>query len=485
MLLFASHFLSTFGDRMWEFSVAIFMLKIAPSSLSLVAMYGLFLVLSQLFSATYIGSWVNRTERLRAVRIAVFIQNIMTSGGACFVLVLLYNNAHMDNNWNGLNPGLVYFCIVMTLLFGMVGVVYSMARKIAVELDWVVVVCEGNENDLSSVTSTCKTIDLGCKVSGPILVGIIMSSNGPANAAFFIAVWNIVSAVFEMVMLQKIYNETPKLRLARTTKDVQKENCCKDFRTGWKVYRETPVFWAGLALSLCYGSVLTWGDTMIGYLITEGMQESVVATVRGIGEFVGLLGAVCFKIAQSKFGSKKVGMCAIWFQCITLFIGVICNISSTDQNAAIAMLIVGLICSRFGLWTFDLSVQVQIQKLVKEEHRGINGGVQEAMQNFFMIIPYVGAIILDTNAEYKALMLFSNFVILAAAISYTIHKRKQDRAALLPSNADIGAEEGSREGDSLTTFKSSSPLKKGGSTAGSGSTSPLKSGGDSSTNSPK
>ena len=59
--LYTSHFLSTWGQRMWEFAIGLIMLELYPSSLALVSTFGLVDGGVQIVSGAWLGSYVDRS----------------------------------------------------------------------------------------------------------------------------------------------------------------------------------------------------------------------------------------------------------------------------------------------------------------------------------------------------------------------------------------------------------------------------------------
>lgn len=60
LALYASHALSTWGQRMWEFAVGLVMLELYPSSLVLVSAFGLADGLAKVFSGSFVGSYIDK-----------------------------------------------------------------------------------------------------------------------------------------------------------------------------------------------------------------------------------------------------------------------------------------------------------------------------------------------------------------------------------------------------------------------------------------
>ena len=60
LAMYASHALSTWGQRMWEFAVGLIMLELYPSSLVLVSAFGLADGLAKVFSGSLVGSYIDK-----------------------------------------------------------------------------------------------------------------------------------------------------------------------------------------------------------------------------------------------------------------------------------------------------------------------------------------------------------------------------------------------------------------------------------------
>lgn len=85
--IYVSRALSNWGDRLWVFGIGIFMNKLMPSSLILVAILGFAQGLSVIILGPAIGGWVDRTKRLTASVTFLFIQNFMVVIN-CVILAL-------------------------------------------------------------------------------------------------------------------------------------------------------------------------------------------------------------------------------------------------------------------------------------------------------------------------------------------------------------------------------------------------------------
>jgi hypothetical protein len=67
-LLYLSRALTAWGDRLWSFGLGMFLFRIQPESLLLMAGYGLAKSLTSILLDAAIGAWIDRTGRLRLVK---------------------------------------------------------------------------------------------------------------------------------------------------------------------------------------------------------------------------------------------------------------------------------------------------------------------------------------------------------------------------------------------------------------------------------
>lgn len=64
-LLYLSRFLTAWGDRLWSFGLGMFLFRIRPENLFLMAGYGLARSLTSIVFDAALGAWIDRTGRLR------------------------------------------------------------------------------------------------------------------------------------------------------------------------------------------------------------------------------------------------------------------------------------------------------------------------------------------------------------------------------------------------------------------------------------
>ncbi|XP_067649629.1 ferroportin-like [Haliotis asinina] len=208
-LVYCSHFLSAWGDRMWAFGVGLFLIKISPESLQLTASYGLASGLSVLLMGALIGDWVDNTPRLKAAQLSLVLQNLFVALCAGVVYVNLTYHENFMTMWDGWLQKLASAVIIILAILANLA---SVARMIAVERDWVVEICGKDKDMLAKMTATLRRIDLATKILAPIATGQIMYFTEMRIGAVFIGGWNVVTVFLEYYLIWKVYNTVPSLR---------------------------------------------------------------------------------------------------------------------------------------------------------------------------------------------------------------------------------------------------------------------------------
>ncbi|XP_041367653.1 solute carrier family 40 member 1-like isoform X2 [Gigantopelta aegis] len=209
VLVYSTHFLSAWGDRMWSFGIGLFLIGISPDSLQLTAIYGLSRGISVLLFGAIVGDWVDNTPRLKVAQLSLVLQNVFVvlCAGVVYAFIMFKDDiAGMWDDW------LQRACYAVIILLSILSNLFSIARVIAVERDWIVEICGRDKDKLAHMTSSLRRIDLSTKIVAPIATGQIMTYAGLENGALFIGSWNLVSVFVEYFLVWKVYNAVPALK---------------------------------------------------------------------------------------------------------------------------------------------------------------------------------------------------------------------------------------------------------------------------------
>ncbi|KAL4189543.1 hypothetical protein AMTRI_Chr08g207640 [Amborella trichopoda] len=431
--LYVGHFLARWGARMWEFSVGLYMINVWPDSLLLAAIYGVVETASIALLGSNVGDWVNRMTYKQVLQGWLLTQNFsfMLAGGTVFAVL----------SCNGLkSTNFPIFMVLVSLIniAGAVGALSTLAGTILVEREWIVVISGSQSSEiLTQMNSVIRRIDLTCKLLAPVVTGFLISFISLKASAIAFALWTILSVWLEYWLLSSVYHGTPALikksrpeKTAKTNSD-DSLSCSLDLEergdsssleqrvhltgqnevhtskrgimtrllklptiAGWLVYTRQDVLIPGVALSLLYFTVLSFGTLMTATLEWEGIPAYVIGIARGISAMIGISATLLYPILHSHLSSLRTGLWSIWAQWSLLLVSIA---SLWVQNTYLSawMLMGGVASSRLGLWMFDLSVIQQMQDSVPEADRCVVGGVQNSLQSMMDLLGYVMGLIIS------------------------------------------------------------------------------------------
>ena len=466
---------SAWGDRMWNFAIGLYLIKLTPGSLRLAAIYGLAWTSFAIVFTPIIGVWIDHTPRIKVIRYSLLMQNLLVIVDAITLLVVF--------EWPPKSDGLMLFIYVVIIVFGASANVIAQGEKISIAKDWIVVVCKGNKTLLAESNALLRRIDLTVAIVSPIAVGFAMSIVSTYASIIFICMWDLFSFFAEYFLLLKVYKDIPELRFKNNNDEesvslLGKESSMetegrfvevksgfdvvgrlKSFIQGWHVYYKQDVFLAGLTLAMLYLTCLGFNAITTGYASSQGLTALSVSLCYAAGSLVGIFGTFLFPYMRLKLGVLKTGAIGSFSQLIMLMLCVVAiwapgspsllksanwysqnNTSVFSGNSklnnntlttqaplpkgfnytSIVLVMVGIILSRAGIWLLDLSVTQLQQENIPEHERGIVGGVQYALNEFFDLSHFIITIFLPRPNEFGYLTLISFGAITTSAIIFQI-----------------------------------------------------------------
>nr|XP_039252320.1 solute carrier family 40 member 1-like [Styela clava] len=215
-LIYISHFLSTWSDRMWKFAAALFLMDLASDSLLLPAIYGLSLAGSVLILGPMIGNMIDRSRRLPAARVGVISQDLAIV--ACAAVLLVNKLAVVPGDWY------LLFSKIAAVILGSIAHLAYTANRIIIEKDWIVVIADGDQALLTRLNSMLRRIDLFTKLIAPMVCGQIITLLSMTFGIAFVAGWNLISMIIEYIMLQIVYRNTPALARKKILQPIKDES---------------------------------------------------------------------------------------------------------------------------------------------------------------------------------------------------------------------------------------------------------------------
>ena len=187
--LYTSHFLSTWNSRVFEFGAVLFLANLFPDTLLYSSIYALGRAASAICLSPSVGSYIDRTERLKAVRVSIVGQRL-TVIVSSIVLWVMSIESILHYKW----LKLFLFGIVCSLACA--EKLCAVLNMIAVERDWVVVIAENTDCELETLDSQMRRIDLFCKLIGPLAIAFV---DGLSTR---VAIWTVMTLSGASVLVE-------------------------------------------------------------------------------------------------------------------------------------------------------------------------------------------------------------------------------------------------------------------------------------------
>ncbi|TNN03646.1 hypothetical protein fugu_000675 [Takifugu bimaculatus] len=350
-LIYVGHAMSTWGDRMWNFAVAVFLVELYGNSLLLTAVYGLVVAGSVLLLGAIIGDWVDRNPRLKVAQTSLVVQNTCVILCGILLMVVFQFKSQLVELYNG---WILTICYILVISIANIANLASTATSITIQRDWVVVVAGQDSNKLADMNATVRIIDQLTNILAPMLVGQIMAFGSHFIGCGFISGWNLCSMFVEYTLLWKVYKMTPALAVKAGQKEPQQQelkqlNVPKDLesgqspeessqplmneisvpndadspqkhgcfyqmteplrtvKSGWVAYYNQNIFFAGMSLAFLYMTVLGFDCITTGYAYTQGLNGSILSLLMGASAVMGICGTVAFTWIRKKCGLIRTG----------------------------------------------------------------------------------------------------------------------------------------------------------------------------------
>ncbi|KAJ5250675.1 hypothetical protein N7489_001085 [Penicillium chrysogenum] len=390
--LYISHTLSTWNSRMFEFGAVLFLASNFPGTLLYASIYALVRAFSAVALSSWLGAQVDHSDRLVAVR-----HSIVTLS---------------TDSW-ALTIGL----FAVQGLLACMEKLAATANTVAVERDWAIVISNSINVPRQDLNASMRRIDLFCKLLAPVFISLI-DSISTRYAIWTVFTLNTASVLVEYMAIAQVYQSVPALTKtqAPTTQadDINNESddahhsaspkvlhSLSESLAPWKEYIASPVFLASLALSLLYLTVLSFGATMVTYLLSTGFTSLQFA---------------CVAAAAVPF--------VAW---------------DSSSRFVAGTLIAGVALSRVGLWGFDLSVQFLVQENIQEHARARFSATEMALQNVFEMLSFASTIAFPLPAQFVYPVMISSGAVAVAAVCFAAYVRKE-RGHLLHRSRCMGGD---------------------------------------------
>ncbi|EKV10595.1 Iron-regulated transporter, putative [Penicillium digitatum PHI26] len=314
-----------------------------------------------------------------------------------------------------------------------------------------------NFDPMTDLNASMRRIDLFCKLIAPVFISLI-DSLSTQYAIWTVFTLNIASVLVEYMAIAQVYRSVPALTKMQSpapqADDLNSETAddphhhtsrsiLRSFPESlnpWKEYIASPVFLASFALSLLYLTVLSFGATMVTYLLHAGFTSLQVSYMRIGAVAAEISGTWTAPIIMNRIGPIRSGLWFLNWQFLCVAAAAVAFVSWDSGSQFVAgTLIVGVALSRVGLWGFDLSVQFLVQEKIHEHARARFSATEMALQNVFEMLSFASTIAFPLPAQFGYPVLISAGAVAVAAVCFAAYVRKE-RGHLLHRVRCMGGE---------------------------------------------
>eukprot|EP01084_Bolivina_argentea_P020336 37821_1 len=432
ILLYTSHFLQRFGDRLWQFAVPLLLTELFINTLFPQALMKFCNHAAVFIVMPFFGAWIDTSNRLYVVTTTIWVQNLCICISSSLMCILAYY--HQDI----IESNTINYKLILTfggiLITTMIGQITGKGVTLSLERDWVVILCTSFNNTtnnklLTNINGRMTQIDLFCKIIPPAFFGIYTQYLGDTSISkvyygtIVIFAWNVIGLVLEWICIQLLYDKN-KNSLSITNKRGKKAKTNNAFvviKNGYKSYMLSSIFFGSLSGAMLCTSILTGGVLVTAYLKFRGISYLVLGVTKGCGAIFGIFGTIIEPYLKNNLGLtlELIGLITIicyWFTLLPVGIG---DIIVGDHKISIAyLMLICMMVSRCSLWAFDLAFKQLMQVKVNPIFRGQINGTQSAICQIFYMMSSVLTMIFHTVDQFFILVWVTLIVTLFACVVY-------------------------------------------------------------------
>jgi iron-regulated transporter 1 len=415
--------------RAWEFVAALILSDLYPNSLTLVAAFGLTDTFVQIATGSFLGAYVDRTERYRSAVVMYIVQHVLicasalAAAGAFFLEPSSIGRAGLS---------------AIVVLAGTLAGAGATGSALSVEQVWVVAICGKDKEALTSLNSKMRAVDLAALLLAPLAAAAALQFTTSWMFAIAFAVYSGISFFPEAFLLRLagvalnaginreefdsisskekgITEETKKdedeslSSSSEMVLDAERKDSCRVNYYPLVLYSKQPSALLMFALALLYFTVLSFHGVMTVYLKVEGSSDVSISIFRGAGAVFGIFSTVVFPCVTGRISLPTLSAMSVLFQLIFISLGAVpLSLNILFSRDVLLNLFQGFTAvSRFGLWLADLAISQYTQETTDTKVLGSVQGTQRSVCALFELLSYVATLVFSDPTQFSILMYFS------------------------------------------------------------------------------
>lgn len=431
--IYLSRFVSQFTNRLLQFCIPMMFITLWNNTFLPTALLSFTTYATHFLILPYCGAMMDAAHRRTAATMLISIKSLCNAAALLSLYAVSFCWEMEYEPQSDFSKGHVGFVLCCVLCI--VGETAEESWTLSLERNWVVLLAHDDDKAMTELNVAIRRIDLGCLTVAPLSFGLLLQVLETPKAqveagTLLMSILFLVSWVPEMRCVQAAYDVCSLLQhdaddgAHKSAKSLiqSKSNVVKVLMDSWSKYVHHRVFFASLAYSMIYFTVLDGGSVMLSFLKWSGVSETVIGLSRGVGAVMGLLGSALFVPVKDCFGGslEKTGVVSMWgFWCTLLPAGA-AAVYASESSVFGYVVLVCVALARVWLWLFDLDHTLIMQQYLEDGVRAELNGAQSALYRVFWVLLAVVCLFMSEPRDFKYLVFLSLFVVCTASLVFTV-----------------------------------------------------------------
>jgi len=452
-MVLVSYLASSLSERSFLFGLPV-VLATAPDSFSAIAFVAFVTSLFTFVCGPAAGHVLDRLPRFYGL-----VSCLLVQAAAIVVALVATYNLFASPTVQPLKHAPLY---PLLLAASCVERLAAIVSDVAYERDWLVQLA-GREDQaaLAEVNATVRRLDLACEIIGPLVFGVVLASFGPLSAMGMCALGAALILPMQIALLVGARafagplltrKKRKKRRRAASSKAALKEEEEAGGRVrralvrtagkpvaaltkGWKIYLAQPVLAASLAyVMLHFNTCLSPSSLLSAYLSESGVSVAANALFRGSSAAMGFIATILFPVFVARRGVLATGSAALVFMAgMVTLAGVTYGLflegaASGGATVPLGVFLACVMCSRFGLWLYEMANLQIHQTAISERQMGSVSMTEMSLCSLSELVMFACASALESS--FALMVLVSSLSVVAACGIFVRWERSVDRGEL-------------------------------------------------------
>ena len=185
----------------------------------------------------------------------------------------------------------------------------------------------------------------------------------------------------------------------------------------WRTYISQPVFLASSSFAFAYLILLSPGNMLNSWLVSQQTPDIVIGLFRAISAVSGLMATFVAQWAIHRIGAPAAGIAGVLLQLLMLVPAVICFVV---PGTSVTWFLLFIVLSRMGLWAYDIAEVQIMQEGVPRQLIGAVNSTERSLQKMFELASYVTVMIWHDPAQFSVLVFISCASIATSAVLFCV-----------------------------------------------------------------